>query len=350
MTQHSDRTFAADFKRFFLRGLVVLLPSVLTLWIVVKAYQFVDTTIAEPINRSVRLAMGHGARFWEPLRNTFDPTDAQLDRAVAEHAIERGAVNRDAVRRELTSRLGQEPSEEQFFAAAAERVAASSPGTVQSLQAELRQHNIQVWWQSRWYMNLIGIVVAIVAVYTAGRLLGGFFGRRIYWKLEGLITTIPVFKQIYPYVKQIVDFLFSDEQPMKFNRVVAAEYPRRGIWSVGFLTGDPLSSVATRAGDCVTVFIPSSPTPFTGYTITVPKGDVMELPISVEEAIRFAVSGGVLIPDHQRPSAGMVPAPVPRAPDTVIDSPTVVPPAGTTPADRTSAQHSQRTRQPDPSS
>lgn len=265
MSDQSDRTFSADFRRFFLRGLVVLLPSVLTLWIVVKAYQFVDTTIAEPINRGVRLTMNNAARYWEPLRDGFDPSDARIDAVLAERelATRRAAPSRDAIR------------------------------------AELRQQKIDEWWAERWYMNLIGLGIAIVGVYTAGRLLGGFFGRRIYRRLESVITTLPVFKQVYPYVKQIVDFLFSDEKQMKFSRVVVTEYPRKGIWSMGFMTGPSLRAVAERAGDSVTIFIPSSPTPFTGYTITVPRKDVLEVPISVEEAIRFAVSAGVLVPDHQ---------------------------------------------------
>jgi len=86
---------------------------------------------------------------------------------------------------------------------------------------------------------------------------------------------------------------------MRFNRVVTVEYPRKGIWAVGFITGGPMKSIAKRSGDSVTVFVPSSPTPFTGYTITVPREEVFDLPISVEEAIRFAVTAGVLIPDHQ---------------------------------------------------
>ena len=122
---------------------------------------------------------------------------------------------------------------------------------------------------------------------------------------------------MYPYVKQVVDFFFSDERPIKFNRVVAVEYPRKGIWSVGFLTGDSLPSIQTKLGESVTVFVPSSPTPFTGYTITIRREDIIELPLTVEEAIRFAVSGGVLVPDHQRRDAvgaatlpsGLIPLP-----------------------------------------
>jgi uncharacterized membrane protein len=153
-------------------------------------------------------------------------------------------------------------------------------------------------------MRLIGLVVALIAVYIAGRLLGGFFGRRIYRKLESIIAQVPVFKQVYPYVKQIVDFLFSDEHSIKFNRVVAVEYPRRGIWSVGFMTGGTMKTIHERAGQSLTVFVPSSPTPFTGYTITVPVEDVIELPITVEEALRFTVSGGVLVPGRQQMAGG----------------------------------------------
>ncbi len=264
MSDPPHRTFSSDFRQFFLRGLVVLLPSVLTLWIVVKAYQFVDNTIAEPINRGVRLALVNGAVVWAPLREAFDPTTESLE----------------AERKSLIEAGNPVPEAE-------------------VLRARLRRENISTWWSSRWYMDLIGLFVAIIVVYVAGRLLGGFFGRQIYRRVESIITTLPVFKQVYPYVKQIVDFLFSDDQPIKFNRVVAVEYPRRGIWSVGFLTGNTMRSIAGRSGESVTVFIPSSPTPFTGYTITVAREDMVELPISVEEAIRFTVSGGVLVPEHQ---------------------------------------------------
>jgi uncharacterized membrane protein len=263
-TNPAARTFSSDFKRFFVRGLVVLLPSVLTLWIVVKAYQFVDNTIAEPINGWVRVGLIQAAGQWEPLRRHFDPTPL---------AIEREVHSREAAGVKTPSRA--------------------------RIRSELRAANVRQWWADRWYLDLIGIVVAIVAVYVAGRLLGGFFGRQIYRRLERFITALPVFKQVYPYVKQIVDFLFSEERPIKFNRVVVVEYPRKGIWSVGFLTGQTMKTIAKSSGDAVTIFVPSSPTPFTGYTITVPRSEVVELPITVEEAIRFAVSGGVLIPQHQ---------------------------------------------------
>lgn len=216
----------------------MLLPSVLTLWIVVHAYRFIDNNIAEPINRGIRIALINTSEYWYRL--------------------------------------------------------------LPNIEEPIAAEQINAWWREHWGMNLIGLVVAIVGVYIAGRLVGGFLGRQIYRRVERLITSLPVFRWVYPHVKQVVDFLFGEEKPIEFNRVVVCEYPRKGIWSVGFATGDPLRSVAALSGDSVTIFIPSSPTPFTGYTITVPRAEVYELPISVEEAIRFAITGGVLIPDHQR--------------------------------------------------
>ncbi len=187
-TTPSERTFTADFKRFFIRGLVVLLPTVLTLWIIVQAYRFVNKTIADPINDGLKWSLVQLASAWSPLQLAFDPSEELLE---------------DVYR----MRLGLE--------------------TRQQVRADLRNETIEQWWDERWYMRFIGLIVAIIAVYIAGRLLGGFFGRRIYRKLEGAITTVPVVKQVYPYVKQIVDFLFSDERPQKFSRVVIVQYPSK---------------------------------------------------------------------------------------------------------------------------
>jgi len=260
MTDQEARTFSADFRRFFLRGLVVLLPTVLTLWILVHAYRFVDTAIAEPINGWVRVGMNEVAPYSQFLRDQFDPSEAELNAALAT--------------------IGPP---------------APSPDGMVSL---LRAQAIDAWWRAHWYMNLIGLLLAVIAVYVVGRLLGGYIGRKLYGRVERLITTLPVFKQVYPYVKQIVDFLFSDDKSVKFNRVVIAEYPRKGVWSLGFQTSGALRGMDESVGELVTVFIPSAPTPFTGYAVTLPRCDVRELPITVEEAFRFIVSCGVLTPGH----------------------------------------------------
>jgi uncharacterized membrane protein len=157
-------------------------------------------------------------------------------------------------------------------------------------------------------MNLLGLLVAAVVVYISGRLVGGWLGRAAYRRIEKIMVAVPVIRKVYPYIKQLVDFLINDNEAPKFSSVVAVQYPRKGIWSVGFLTGPTLQTLENEAPDSVTIFIPSSPTPFTGYTITVPRKDTLDLPLTVEEAIRFSVSGGVLVPDHEMEIETAVPA------------------------------------------
>ena len=253
-------------KRPFLRGLAVLLPSVLTLWLIVKAYQFIDSAIAEPINRGIRAAFIQIPKYFPSVADAFamSPSQKALEAAVA-------AANINPSNTEELNTLSQE-----LFAA-----------------------SVNTWWVDHPWMNLLGLIVAAFVVYISGRLVGGLIGRAFYRRIERIMVAVPVIRKVYPYIKQLVDFLITDEDKPKFSRVVAVEYPRKGIWSVGFMTGGSLQSIEKQLPDSITVFIPSSPTPFTGYTITVQKKDTIDLPISVEEAIRFSVSGGVLVPDHQ---------------------------------------------------
>ena len=265
MASDPTRTFGGDFKRFFGRGLGVLLPSVLTLWILVKAYQFVDLTIAQPINAGVRAGVVEISENWETMGDFFGPDAEEL------------AIELD--RRKLIRGANIEPD---------------------VVEKDLMRASVNRWW-TEWalYLDWIGILVAVLAVYFAGRLLGGFLGRRVQRGVEHIITSVPLFKQVYPYVKQVVDFLFSDDKPIQFNRVVVVEYPRKGVWAVGLVTGSTMKSIEESSGEAITIFIPSSPTPFTGYTITVPRSEVRELPISIDEALRFTISGGVLVPPHE---------------------------------------------------
>jgi len=262
-------------KQAFFRGLAVLLPSVLTLWLMVKAYQFIDSAIAEPINGGIRMIVVHTPSYFPSATEFFEigPTDVEINTAAAEKEI-----------------------------------SITDEKQIKSLIIDLRTISVDKWWDANRWMNLLGLLVAAVIVYISGRLVGGWLGRTAYKRIEKIMIAVPVIRKVYPYIKQLVDFLINDNETPKFSSVVAVQYPRKGIWSVGFLTGPTLQRLEEVAPNSVTIFIPSSPTPFTGYTITVPRADTLDLPISVEEAIRFSVSGGVLVPDHQLKSGIEVPA------------------------------------------
>lgn len=120
--------------------------------------------------------------------------------------------------------------------------------------------------------------------------------------VERFMMNTPFLRRVYPYVKQITDFLLTQqEQKNLFSRIVAVEYPRRGIWSVGFVTGSGLKDVEKNVRkEFLTVLIPTSPTPFTGFVITVPKKLTIDLNMTMEEAFRFIISGGVVAPGNGR--------------------------------------------------
>ncbi len=263
------RTFTGDFRRFFGRGMAILLPSALTLWILVQLFNFLMNNVGQPINRGVRMAIIEITPRVVPdsrLPSWFRVTDAEITEA-----------------RRVRMFRG---------------IAQMSDERVRTL---MRREKFREAWDDHWYLEASGLVVAIILIYFAGLLLGGYLGRRVYERLEALLARIPGFKQVYPHVKQVVQMIMGDT-PIAFNRVVMVEYPRKGIWTVGLMTSSSLRAVHEQTGEpAITIFIPSTPTPFTGFTINVPAKEVVDLPITVEEAIRFFVTGGVLIPDSQLP-------------------------------------------------
>jgi len=297
-------TFAGDFKRFFVRGLAILLPSVLTLWILWQAYLFLDRQVAEPINRSIRA----GILLVIPSR-------------VSNSALPPWFV----VKPEEVARFKQ--SLEKAGSFEAQRLLKKSDG---DLTAEIRAQNFKAYWDLHWYFRFIGLFVAITLIYLAGRVLGGFIGRKLYRHLENFMTRIPVFKQVYPHVKQVVEMIFGEKQ-MAFKRVVLVEYPRKEIWTVGFVTSTGMKSIGALAGGrALTVFIPSTPTPFTGFTISVPESQAIDIPLTIDEALRFVLTGGVLVPGKQ---VHVAPNGVPLVPPRETDSPVGVTPSAAEPTD-----------------
>ncbi len=283
-----------NFRRFFLRGLAILLPTLLTIWLFVWAYGFVQKNFAGPINNGVKLLLVH----YSPLPAAQDD---DYDDAV-EKMTQQQKDAWEVADSEMSTSLGPE----KFNAAKRIEYRRQWMRMQPEIEQSVRTAVVNRWWKSytigKWVvMDVIGLVIAIILIYIVGLLVGSFIGRRLYHKGEELIHRVPVIRNIYPAIKQVTDFFVGQEKRPQFSAVVAVEYPRKGLWSVGLVTGETMVLIEQRAGQpCLTVFIPSSPTPFTGYVITVPKADTIDLPITIEEAIKFAVSGGVLIPPGQQ--------------------------------------------------
>ncbi|MEM6571980.1 MAG: DUF502 domain-containing protein, partial [Planctomycetota bacterium] len=142
----------------------------------------------------------------------------------------------------------------------------------------------------------IGLMLAGLIVLFLGYLASGFLGRGLIASFDKALTRIPIIRSVYPYTKQLVDFFLSDSD-LEFDTVVAAPYPSEGVWAIGFVTGGGLKTVhAELGGNFLSVFIPTSPMPMTGFTVFIEASRLIPLDISVDEALRVTVSAGVLVP------------------------------------------------------
>ena len=125
---------------------------------------------------------------------------------------------------------------------------------------------------------------------------------RYFWNAaERVITQLPIIRTVYSSVKQVTDFFVGESEVNEFQRVVAVEYPRKGMWSVGFVTGESMLTIrgAAEGEPIVSVLMPTSPVPGTGFTVTVRKSETIDLDIPIEQALQFVVSCGVVVPDEE---------------------------------------------------
>ncbi|HUS57077.1 MAG TPA: DUF502 domain-containing protein [Planctomycetota bacterium] len=149
--------------------------------------------------------------------------------------------------------------------------------------------------------GIAGLLIIILVVAGTGLILTSVIGTRIFKLFEHHFSKTPLLNFIYKPIRQVTDFFLNEKSEM-FSSVVAVEYPRKGMYSIGFVTNSGFKDILTPDGRrMIGVFVPSSPTPFTGYTILVPEADVISLPIAIDEALRYVISGGVILPPNEVP-------------------------------------------------
>lgn len=238
--------FAEDFRRFFVRGLAALLPTLITLWLLVKVWDFLWEALGQHLIYAIRVAWLELGGQW------FIPKE---------------------------------------------------PAGYIHVVLKSNSFGVQVF----------GVVLAVLLVYVVGVFVGNFIGRQ-FWRIGELaVMRIPLVRAIYPAVKQVTDLFLCDRAgSFEGSRVVAIQHRAQDVWTIGLVTGPGLKSLNDAAGDeMVTVFVPSTPTAFSGYVVVVPRHAVVELPLTVEEAMRLLVTGGVLGPAAPKTALPLVNPPVP---------------------------------------
>ena len=161
----------------------------------------------------------------------------------------------------------------------------------------------------------LGLIVAIILLTFIGFITANFLGRQIVSFGESIVDRMPVVRSIYGALKQIFETVLA-QSSRSFREVVLVEYPRRGIWAVGFVTSETKGEVqAIKEDQLVNVFLPTTPNPTSGFLLFVPRGDLTTLHMTVEEGIKMVISGGIVTPADSRPRAiaGVVDAEGPAA-------------------------------------
>lgn len=158
----------------------------------------------------------------------------------------------------------------------------------------------------------LGVILVALVIFGTGLFVANMFGQWWLRQWDKVMVRIPVVRSIYSSVKQVSDTLFSGSG-QAFSKALLVQYPRQGAWTIAFLTGRPGGEVARHLdGDYVSVYVPTTPNPTSGFFLMMPRADVIELKMSVDEALKYVISMGVVAPpapasSHAPGSAAPVP-------------------------------------------
>jgi len=144
----------------------------------------------------------------------------------------------------------------------------------------------------------LGLILTLSIIFVIGALVANVAGRKLVSIGERILEKIPLLRWFYFSSKQILEAIFVSGQD-SFRRAVLLEYPRKGIYSIGFVTGESVGQLEERVPDSFTVFVPTTPNPTSGYLIIVPEAETIPLGWSVDEAFRVIISAGVIMPGDE---------------------------------------------------
>lgn len=243
-------TIRERYKSAFLKGAATLLPTILTVYILLATWNFIDHNIAAPLNAAIKGQLKATAAGRESAVRLLD-LDPELLR----------------------------PGREAEFAAAVDRA-------------------FPAW---------VGIVVAVVICFAVGFFIASFVGRRAWAALERWFVKLPVIRAIYPSAKQITEFFIKHEEgaDRNFSRVCFVPFPTPDQWAIGFVMSEGFREVDEKLGKrFLNVFIPWAPTPVTGLVLLIPEDQVHAIDMSVDDAFKFYLTGGLVVPPKQQAVSG----------------------------------------------
>ena len=267
------------YKGVFFKGLGTVLPTLVTLWIVFATSDFVARTIAAPIADGIKSEL--------VLSETGNEVCFRVWRSL-------GVLRKPLPRPAPAG--ASEVAKARFVAAEATRLESLEPQRRADLRKELDGR----------FPKWVGVGLAVIAVFLVGFFMASFLGSSAWGLVEGWLSRIPLVKNIYPGAKQMVGFFLSGDEAASWQAVVAVEFPRKGLWSVGFLTCENIPEIEAQSGERVRgVYLG---TPAAGQVVLARESDIVAVDMTVDEALKFLMSGGVIGRDPERPAG------IPRLP------------------------------------
>jgi uncharacterized membrane protein len=282
------------FRRALVRGLAVFMPPMLTIVLFIWAWNTLDSYVLEPIEASARFAIITAIADIRPetsVREEIEALPAESKRL--------GEVDR---RETFEADDGAKLIKVKKFWIPVDvyNLVETNPGAEEPITAAAYYDRyVQLRYLRREIVIPLFLVVFVILLYMAGKTVAVGMGRMVWNYAESTVNRLPLIRNVYSSVKQVTDFAFTENE-IQCRRIVAIEYPRKGIWSLGFVTGEGMSDIQAAANEpVVTVLVPTSPMPATGFTVTVPRSDTIDLNITMDQAIQFCVSCGVVVPKMQ---------------------------------------------------
>ena len=260
------------FRRAVLRGLAILMPPLVTIALFIWAWSVIETSVLRPIESLTSDLIAVYTRLPVSKEPIGEKVVVDGERTIAD-----ARANRVYTRNADGKWVG-------YY-------------TDEYIRSEYLQRRIVL---------PLFVSVFLLVSYMLGKFVAAGVGRMLVNWAEVMIQRLPLVSNVYGSVKQVTDFVLT-EREIEFNRVVAVEYPRKGIWSIGFVTGESMADIRAAANEPVlSVLMPTSPMPITGSTVTIMKSEAVDLNITIDQAIQFIVSCGVVVPKHQQRSAEIV--------------------------------------------
>jgi uncharacterized membrane protein len=287
MPETPESAVVSPFRRAILRGLAVILPPLLTVVVFLWAWNMIDLYILVPCEQLA----GH-VIVW-----SIKDIKPGIPKGAAIYDGPDGKPNKFEFEGTVYVPVGSGnhwiPERVWATVKSDENARATTPNEYYEEYARLaylrRARTVPVF-----------LAVFLLLLYMTGKVMAAGVGRFVWHVGEGVVHRMPVVRNVYSAVKQITDYVFS-EQEVQFRRVVAVEYPRKDVWALAFVTGEGLKNIRDAVGEpVVALLVPTSPMPATGFACTVLQRETIELDITVEQALQFIVSCGVVVPPHQQ--------------------------------------------------